>query len=54
MPKYLIIADYTADGVKGVLAKGGSARKTAVEQEPRRRGARWRASISVSATATPM
>ncbi len=32
MPKYLIIANYNADGVKGVLAKGGSARKTAVEQ----------------------
>jgi uncharacterized protein with GYD domain len=32
MPKYLIIANYTAEGVTGVLAKGGSARKTAVEQ----------------------
>src|SRR5437764_14148199 len=32
MPRYLIIANYTADGVKGVLAKGGSARKAAVEQ----------------------
>ncbi len=32
MPKYLTIANYTADGVKGVLAKGGSARRTAVER----------------------
>lgn len=32
VPKYLIIANYTSDGVKGVLAKGGSARKAAVEQ----------------------
>ncbi|HEX9258802.1 MAG TPA: GYD domain-containing protein [Acidimicrobiales bacterium] len=30
MPKYLIIANYSADGAKGVLAKGGSARKEAV------------------------
>ena len=31
MPKYLIIANYSADGVKGLLAKGGTARKSAVE-----------------------
>ena len=31
MGKYLIVANYTAEGVKGVLAKGGTARKTAVE-----------------------
>jgi uncharacterized protein with GYD domain len=30
MPKYLVIANYSADGVKGVLAKGGSARSTAI------------------------
>ena len=29
MPKYLLEVNYTLDGVKGVLAKGGSARKTA-------------------------
>ena len=29
MPKYLLEVSYTLDGVKGVLAKGGSARKTA-------------------------
>ena len=29
MPKYLLEVSYTLDGVKGVLAKGGSARKAA-------------------------
>lgn len=32
MAKYLIIASYTADGVKGVLEKGGTARREAVEK----------------------
>ena len=27
MPKYLLEVNYTLDGVKGVVAKGGSARK---------------------------
>lgn len=31
MPKYLIEASYTNEGVKGVLAKGGTARCSAVE-----------------------
>ena len=30
MPKYLIEASYTRDGVAGVLAKGGSSRREAV------------------------
>jgi uncharacterized protein with GYD domain len=30
MPKYLVHASYTADGVKGVLAEGGTARREAV------------------------
>ena len=30
MAKYLIVASYTADGIKGVLSKGGSARRDAV------------------------
>jgi uncharacterized protein with GYD domain len=30
MAKYLVIANYTADGVKGVLDKGGTARSDAV------------------------
>lgn len=29
MPKYLLEVSYTLDGVKGVVAKGGSARKAA-------------------------
>ena len=32
MPKYLIEANYTPDGLKGVLAKGGTARREAVEK----------------------
>ncbi|HEX6476980.1 MAG TPA: GYD domain-containing protein [Acidimicrobiales bacterium] len=31
MPKYLIQAVYTADGAKGLLDKGGTARRKAVE-----------------------
>jgi len=31
MPKYLLKINYTLDGVRGVLAKGGSARKTAAQ-----------------------
>lgn len=30
MAKYLIVASYTADGLKGVLGKGGTARQEAV------------------------
>jgi uncharacterized protein with GYD domain len=29
MPKYLLEVNYTLDGIKGVVAKGGSARKAA-------------------------
>ena len=32
MGKYLIVASYTNQGVKGVIAKGGSARRDAVEK----------------------
>jgi len=31
MPKYLLEVHYTLDGVKGVVAKGGSARKAAAQ-----------------------
>ena len=31
MPKYLIEASYTQDGLKGLLKEGGTARRTAVE-----------------------
>jgi uncharacterized protein with GYD domain len=30
MSKYLIVANYTSEGVKGVLGTGGAARRTAV------------------------
>ena len=32
MPKYLLQASYTAEGVKGVLKEGGSKRRAAVEK----------------------
>ena len=32
MPKYLIQASYTSEGAKGVLAEGGTKRKSAVEK----------------------
>jgi uncharacterized protein with GYD domain len=32
MPKYLIRASYTAEGAKGLLKSGGSARRKAVEE----------------------
>lgn len=32
MPKYLIEANYTAEGMQGVLAKGGTARREAVDK----------------------
>lgn len=31
MPKYLLRVNYTLEGVRGVLAKGGSARKAAAQ-----------------------
>lgn len=31
MPKYMIQANYTAEGLKGVIAKGGSSRREAVQ-----------------------
>ena len=30
MAKYLVVASYTADGIKGVISKGGAARRDAV------------------------
>lgn len=32
MPRFLVIADYSAEGARGLMAAGGSARKTAVEK----------------------
>jgi uncharacterized protein with GYD domain len=31
MPKYLLQVNYTLDGLKGVISKGGSARRAAAE-----------------------
>ena len=31
MPKYLILANYNADGTRGLLDKGGSSRRDALE-----------------------
>lgn len=30
MAKYLVVASYTAEGIKGIISKGGSARRDAV------------------------
>ncbi len=32
MPRYLFIANYASDGVKGVLGQGGTARRSAIEK----------------------
>lgn len=32
MPKYLVTGSYTQNGIKGVLAEGGSARRDAVDK----------------------
>ena len=32
MPKYLLQVNYTQQGIKGLLAEGGSARKAAAEE----------------------
>jgi uncharacterized protein with GYD domain len=32
VPRFLLIADYTAQGAQGLMTAGGSARKTAVEK----------------------
>ncbi|HEX2041889.1 MAG TPA: GYD domain-containing protein [Acidimicrobiales bacterium] len=32
MPKFLLTASYTTEGVKGVASEGGTSRRTAVEQ----------------------
>jgi uncharacterized protein with GYD domain len=40
MPRYLIQASYSVDGVKAVLKSGGSERKTAVEKALKSIGAK--------------
>jgi uncharacterized protein with GYD domain len=32
MPKYLVQANYSSEGVKGILKEGGTGRRTAVEK----------------------
>lgn len=32
MPKFLVVADYTTEGAKGIQSKGGSARVAAVKE----------------------
>jgi uncharacterized protein with GYD domain len=32
MPRFLIIAKYSAEGARGLMAAGGAARKTAIEK----------------------
>ena len=38
MPKYLIRASYTTEGVKGLLKEGGTKRKAVVDQMVREMG----------------
>jgi uncharacterized protein with GYD domain len=38
MPKYLITGSYTLDGIRGVKAKGGSARREAIKEAARSLG----------------
>jgi uncharacterized protein with GYD domain len=40
MPKYLLQVNYTLEGVRGVLAKGGSARKAAAQAAAKSAGGR--------------
>jgi len=40
MPKYLVSASYTSEGLKGLLKEGGTKRKTAVEALAKSVGAR--------------
>jgi uncharacterized protein with GYD domain len=40
MPKYLFEATYTAEGAKGLVAEGGSARRAAVEKATATAGGR--------------
>ncbi len=32
MPRYMFIANYSSEGAKGVMAKGGTARRIAIEK----------------------
>ena len=43
MPKYLVRASLTADGIKGTLKEGGSARRAAIENLAKSMGTRLEA-----------
>jgi uncharacterized protein with GYD domain len=43
MPKYLLQASYTADGLKGLLKEGGSKRRAAAEETIRELGGKMEA-----------
>jgi uncharacterized protein with GYD domain len=43
MPKYLVIGNYTVDGVKGLMKDGGAKRKAAAEAAIKSVGARMEA-----------
>jgi uncharacterized protein with GYD domain len=43
MPKYLTVASYTAEGAKGLLKEGGTARRAAVEKLMKSMGGRLEA-----------
>ena len=43
MPKYLIRASYTVDGVRGLLKEGGSSRRATIEQLVRGMGGKLEA-----------
>ena len=53
MAKFLILADYTLEGVRGVQRAGGSARRDAVAAALETVGGKLEASTSPSATTTP-
>ncbi|HEY7046059.1 MAG TPA: GYD domain-containing protein [Jatrophihabitantaceae bacterium] len=43
MPRYLFIASYGSEGAKGVLSKGGTARRSAIEKTVSEMGGRLEA-----------
>lgn len=43
MPKFLFKASYTADGARGLIKEGGSARRAAVDQSIQKAGGRMEA-----------
>lgn len=40
MPRFMVVANYTAQGVQGLLEKGGTARRTAVAEMAEKLGGR--------------